>query len=141
LVHEKVDKVLLAASWKSEDLPKLDATLDYLKERGIAAVVFGPIVEYDYALPRLLADAIRYHDPQLADRERTASVPAVDRKMRMLVTGKAVAYISTYDAMCRRGTCDKFAAGDIPIQFDAGHLTAEGSIALAEKLREDHALP
>ena len=141
LVREKVDKVLLAASWKDDDLPKLDATLDYLKERGIATVVFGPIVEYDYALPRLLADAIRYHDPQLADRERTAMVPVVDRKMRMLVTGKGVAYISTYDAMCRSGTCDKFVAGNVPIQFDAGHLTAEGSMALAEKFREDQALP
>ena len=101
LVNEKVDKVLLAAAWKEEDLPKLAATLDYLKEHGIAAAVFGPIVEYDYALPRLLADAIRYHDPQLADRERTAAVPVLDRRMRMLVTGKGVTYISTYDAMCR----------------------------------------
>jgi peptidoglycan/LPS O-acetylase OafA/YrhL len=141
LAREKVDKVLLAASWKSEDVPKLEATLDYLKERNIEAVVFGPIVEYDYALPRLLADAIRYHDPQLADRERTAAIPALDRRMRMLVTGKGVPYISTYDAMCKGGTCDKFANGNIPIQFDAGHLTAAGSIALAEKLRDDNALP
>ena len=141
LVNDKVDKVLLAASWKEEDLPKLAATLDYLKERGIAAAVFGPIVEYDFALPRLLADAIRYHDPQLVDRERTAAVPMLDRRMRMLVTGKGVTYISTYDAMCRSGTCDKFVTGNIPFQFDAGHLTAEGSIALAEKLRDNDALP
>ena len=141
LLNEKVDKVLLAASWKEEDMPKLAATLDYLKEHGIAAAVFGPIVEYDYALPRLLADAIRYHDPQLVDRERTAAVPVLDRRMRMLVTGKGVTYISTYDAMCKSGTCDKFVVGNIPFQFDAGHLTAEGSIALAEKLRDDDALP
>jgi hypothetical protein len=31
--------------------------------------------------------------------------------------------------------------GNIPFQFDAGHLTAEGSIALAEKLRDNDALP
>ena len=141
LLREKVDKVLLAASWKSEDVPKLEATLDYLKEHNIEAVVFGPIVEYDYALPRLLADAIRYHDPHLADRERTAAVPALDRRMRMLVTGKGVPYISTYDAMCKGGTCDKFVSGTVPFQFDAGHLTAAGSIALAEKLRDDNALP
>src|SRR5262249_1711784 len=49
LVNQKVDKVLLAAAWKPEDLPKLAVTLDYLNERGIAAAVFGPIVEYDYA--------------------------------------------------------------------------------------------
>ena len=141
LMKEKVDKVLLAASWKDEDVPKLDATLDYLKEHDIDAVVFGPIVEYDYALPRLLADAIRYHDPQLADRERTAAVPLLDRRMRMLVTGKGIPYISTYDEMCKGGTCAKLVDGDVPYQFDAGHLTAAGSIALAEKLRDDHALP
>jgi peptidoglycan/LPS O-acetylase OafA/YrhL len=141
LTHEKIDKVLLAASWKSEDVPKLEATLDYLKERNIEAVVFGPIVEYDHALPRLLADAIRYHDPQLADRERTAAIPLLDRRMRMLVTGKGVPYISTYDAMCKAGTCDKLVSGDVPFQFDEGHLTAAGSIALAEKLRDDNALP
>jgi len=141
LLNEKVDKVLLAASWKQEDMPKLADTLDYLKEHGIAAAVFGPIVEYDSALPRLLADSIRYHDPQLVDRERTAAVPVLDRRMRMLVTGKGVTYVSTYDAMCRSGTCDKFVVGNIPFQFDAGHLTAEGSIALAEKLRDTDALP
>jgi peptidoglycan/LPS O-acetylase OafA/YrhL len=141
LVNEKVDKVLLAASWKQEDMPKLAASLDYLKEHGIAAAVFGPIVEYDYALPRLLADAIRYHDPQRVDRERTAAIPVLDRRMRMLVTGKGVTYISTYDAMCNSGTCVKFVTGSIPFQFDAGHLTAEGSIALAEKLRDNDALP
>ena len=141
LLNEKVDKVLLAASWKQEDMPKLAATLDYLKEHGIAAAVFGPIVEYDFALPRLLADSIRYHDLQLVDRERTAAVPVLDRRMRMLVTGKGVTYISTYDAMCKSGTCDKFVVGNIPFQFDAGHLTAEGSIALAEKLRDNDALP
>jgi peptidoglycan/LPS O-acetylase OafA/YrhL len=141
LAHHKVDKVLLAAAWKPEDLPKLAATLDYLNEHEIPTAVFGPIVEYDYALPRLLADAIRYHDPSLVDRERSAAVPALDRRMRMLVTGKGVTYISTYDAMCKSGTCAKLVTGNIPFQFDAGHLTAEGSIALAEKLRADDALP
>src|SRR5262249_15319629 len=107
----------------------------------IPTVVFGPIVEYDYALPRLLADAIRYHDPALVERERSAAVPVIDRQMRALVTGQGVAYISTYDEMCKSRTRDKLVAGTIPFQFDAGHLTAEGSIALAEKLRDDEALP
>ena len=34
LVHNKVDGVLLAASWKDEDLPVLSATLQPLKSRG-----------------------------------------------------------------------------------------------------------
>jgi peptidoglycan/LPS O-acetylase OafA/YrhL len=141
LVRDKVDKVMLAAAWKKEDMPKLAATLDYLKDRGIPTVVFGPIVEYDYALPRLLVDAIRYDDPKLTDRERTPGIASLDRQLRALVTAKGIPYISTYEAMCGTGSCVKFATGDIPYQFDVGHLTAEGSIALAEKLREDHDVP
>ena len=141
LVREKVDKVMLAAAWKEEDVPKLAATLDYLRDRGIATVVFGPIVQYDYALPRLLVDAIRYDDPELTDRERTAGVASLDRQIRALVAAKGIPYISTYQAMCGTGSCVKFATGNIPYQFDVGHLTAEGSIALAEKLREDHDVP
>jgi len=141
LVREKVDKVMLAAAWEEEDVPKLAATLDYLRDRGIATVVFGPIVQYDYALPRLLVDAIRYDDPELTDRERTAGVASLDRQIRALVAAKGIPYISTYQAMCGTGSCVKFATGNIPYQFDVGHLTAEGSIALAEKLREDHDVP
>jgi hypothetical protein len=36
--------------------------------------------------------------------------------------------------MCKSGTCDKFVTGNIPFQFDAGHLTAEGSIRACGKI-------
>ena len=58
LVNNRVDKVLLAASWKDEDLPNLSTTLGILKKRLVDVTVLGPIVEYDAALPRLLADEI-----------------------------------------------------------------------------------
>jgi hypothetical protein len=141
LLKQKVDRVLLAAAWREKDIPDLVATLDFLKERGIPVVVFGPIVEYDNALPRLLADAIRYNDPDLADRRRSAEIPALDRRLRTIVTASGVPYISMYDAMCRSGTCAKFVAGNVPYQYDVGHLTAEGSIAVAERIRSEHALP
>jgi hypothetical protein len=41
-VHNKVDKVLLAASWKGEDLPLLATTLDILKASGFNVTVLGP---------------------------------------------------------------------------------------------------
>ncbi len=141
LPKHKVDRVLLAAAWREKDIPGLIATLDFLKEHGIPVVVFGPIVEYDNALPRLLADAIRYNDPDLADRRRSAEIPALDRRLRTLVTASGVPYISMYDVMCRSGTCAKFVAGNVPYQYDVGHLTAEGSIAVAGRLRSEHALP
>ncbi len=70
LVNNKVDKVLLAASWKDEDIPALADTLETLMSRGLDVVVLGPIVEYDSALPRLSG---RRNPSQLAfDRQRDA---------------------------------------------------------------------
>lgn len=134
LVHNKVDKVLLAASWKDEDLPALSTTLGLLKSRGIDAVVLGPIVEYDAALPRLLVDGIRHGSPSIASTRRTAGVRERDLAMKRMVTDAGAAYLSVYDAVCRDGRCDEFAAGDVPMQFDAGHLTSSGAVEVGRRL-------
>jgi peptidoglycan/LPS O-acetylase OafA/YrhL len=134
LVRNKVDKVLLSASWKDEDFPDLSNTLDILKSRGIDVTVFGPIVEYDGALPRLLADEIRYNSPSFANDMRTPGIGERDRALSRLVTAKGATYVSVYNSVCHGGLCDEFAQGDIPLQFDAGHLTAEGSVAVARRL-------
>ena len=54
--------------------------------------------------------------------------------MRRIVTAAGASYVSVYDSVCRNGICDEFALGDIPLQFDAGHLTAEGSVKIAQRL-------
>jgi peptidoglycan/LPS O-acetylase OafA/YrhL len=134
LVNNKVDKILLAASWKDEDLPTLADTLEILKSRGSDVVVLGPIVEYDGALPRLLADEILHNDPSIAGAMRTAGVRERDWAMRRLVTDRGATYVSVYDSVCRNDRCDEFAEGDIPLQFDAGHLTAKGSVEVGRRL-------
>ncbi len=134
LANNKVDKILLAASWKDEDLPVLSTTLQILKPRGVDVIVLGPIVEYDSALPRLLADEILYSNPAVADRKRTPGIRERDRAMRRIVTATGATFVSVYDSICRDGRCDEFARGDIPLQFDAGHLTSEGSIEVGRRL-------
>ncbi len=134
LANTKVDKVLLSASWKDEDIPALSATLDLLKQKGIDVTVLGPIVEYDSALPRLLADAILHNKPSTVSAMRTPGIHERDRAMSRIVTAKGASYISVYDQVCHNGRCDEFAEGEIPMQFDAGHLTAEGSIEIGRRL-------
>jgi peptidoglycan/LPS O-acetylase OafA/YrhL len=141
LVKEQVDEVLLSASWKEEDLAALSSTIERLVERGLKVVVLGPIVEYDRALPRLLVDSLRRGDDNIADSRKTAGVLERDRRLRDLVAVKGARYVSVYDAVCGHGPCETFAEGDVPLQFDAGHLTAEGSIKVARQLVEDRALP
>jgi hypothetical protein len=134
LINNKVDRILLAASWKDEDLPILSTTLRILKSRGFEVTVLGPIVEYDSALPRLLADEILQNNPAVAGTMRKAGVLERDRAMRRVVAAEGAAYISVYDSVCRNGVCDEFAEGDIPLQFDAGHLTAQGSAEVGRRL-------
>jgi peptidoglycan/LPS O-acetylase OafA/YrhL len=147
LVKNKIDKVLLAASWKDEDLPILSTTLEILKLRGVDVTVLGPIVEYDAALPRLLADEILRDSPAVANARRTPGIRERDLAMRELVTARGATYLSVYDAVCHDGHCDEFADERVPMQFDAGHLTARGSVEVGRRLsaffrkfaRADHA--
>ena len=134
LVHNKVDGVLLAASWKDEDLPVLSATLQLLKARGIDVTVLGPIVEYDAALPRLLVDGILHDTPSIASAKRTPGIRERDLAMKRMVTATGATYLSVYDAICRDNRCDELVQGNIPMQFDAGHLTAEGAIEVGRRL-------
>ena len=135
LVNNKVDEVLLAAAWRDEDLPALSITLDALKQRGIDTTVLGPIVEYETALPRLLVDGIMRDDPAIAGAMRTPGIRERDRAMARLVVAKGATYVSVYDVVCRGGDCDEFADSDVPMQFDAGHLTAQGSIEVGRRLK------
>ena len=101
----------------------------------------GPIVEYDRALPRLLVDSLRWGDEHFVASSKTAGVLELDKRLRDLAAAKGARYVSVYDAVCGHGPCETFAEGDVPLQFDAGHLTAEGSIKVARQLVEDHGLP
>lgn len=133
LVNNRVEKVLLAASWKDEDIAALSEAVDVLKARGIDVVVFGPIVEYDRALPRLLADQIRRGVAFASDRRRPG-IRERGLEMSRIVTAHGATYLSIYDAICPQNRCDESVAGDVPIQFDTGHLTAEGSVELGRRL-------
>ncbi len=54
--------------------------------------------------------------------------------LRRMVTAKGATYLSIYDSVCREGVCDEFAEGDVPLQFDEGHLTAKGSLEVGRRL-------
>jgi hypothetical protein len=134
LIKNKVDKVLLAASWKDEDLPILSASLQILKSRSVDVTVLGPIVEYDAALPRLLIDEIVLDSPTLASTRRTPGIRERDLAMSRLVTAGGASYVSVYDALCHEDRCDEFVEADVPMQFDAGHLTDKGAAEVGRRL-------
>lgn len=134
LPANKVDRVLLSASWKDEDIAALGNTIDVLKSRGQKVTLLGPIVEYEQALPRLLADEIMRGDDSVARRHLAASVRERDRVFQKLAAGKGIDYVSTYDAACPGDRCDTYASPDVPLQFDTGHLTAPGALVIARRI-------
>ena len=58
----------------------LSTTLDILKQKGIDVTVLGPIVEYDSALPRLLADETLHE--QTLNCQRHADAPELTNAIR-----------------------------------------------------------
>ena len=133
LPNHRVDRLLIAARWQDQDLEPLSRALDWAKGRGISVVVFGPMVQYDMALPRLLAFSIRGNNDAIPDEHRVDQ-RVLDEAMSTLAQNKGVEYISFYRSLCGPRTCQEFAVKGVPLQFDYGHLTKEGSVLVAQKV-------
>jgi peptidoglycan/LPS O-acetylase OafA/YrhL len=133
LPSHRVDRVLIAARWQEGDLAPLAHTLDWMKQRGISVVVFGPMVQYDTALPRLLAFSIREDDPEIPDEHRLDQ-RSLNDSLRRIADQEAVDFVSLYESLCGPRSCAEFGANGVPLQFDYGHLTKEGSILVAQRL-------
>jgi peptidoglycan/LPS O-acetylase OafA/YrhL len=141
LATHKVDAVLLAAHWDDGDLPSVAETLTFLHQQHIPVVLIGPIVQYDSALPRFLALGISHGDSSLAARHRLQYVEPLDEQMGSLARSTGTPYLSLYRLFCFQNRCDECAKPGVPLQFDYGHLTKEGSILAAQRAKSLHVLP
>ena len=96
-------------------------------------IVFGPIVTYDQALPRLLARSLDLNNPDFAGRHRRQSDADLDKEFAGELEGKAE-YISVYQALCDKIGCTVWADTTTPLQFDGDHLTEPGSALLGRRV-------
>jgi peptidoglycan/LPS O-acetylase OafA/YrhL len=140
--HSGVDTLLIAGRWESNDVPRLTRTISWAQSRGMKVVVFGPMLQYDSALPRLLATSIRQNDPSLPFAHRVDQYVGLDRQMaHMAQNDWHVRYISYFQTLCNADSCVEYVDGDVPLQSDYSHLTKEGSVWLVEKLQQSGELP
>jgi peptidoglycan/LPS O-acetylase OafA/YrhL len=141
LRRHHIDALLIAARWDAADLPRLERTVAWLKQQGIAIVLFGPTVQYDSALPRLLALAIQKNNPRIPADHRVAYYERLDQEMSQLAESKLqVRYISYFKLLCQQDACLEYAADGVPLQSDYGHLTGGGSSLMAAKIRDSGVL-
>jgi peptidoglycan/LPS O-acetylase OafA/YrhL len=137
-----VDTLLIAGRWTDKDLPRLTRTIAWAKNRGLKVVVFGPIVQYDAALPRLLATSIKQNNPALPNLHHVKSYERLDGKMEAMARDRwKVPYISFFKLLCSSGSCIEYAGNGVPLQADYDHLTQDGSLFMAQKLRDSGGLP
>jgi len=134
LPQRAATRLVLHARWTEAELSRLPATLARLKSLGVVTIVVGPVVAYDVALPRLIAEAIRLDDPNLVDQTRTQSVFALDRAMAAQMAQSGVAYVSLVDLICPNGACVVFADATTPIVYDRHHLTEAGARFVARRM-------
>lgn len=131
---EGVDLVVLAGRWTSADLPHLKRTVEWAAEEGVPLVVVGPALEYDMDLPQVVIRSIDARDPAIIDAHRTSAPLMVDRQMRGLLAGTEATYVSQFDLLCSEGRCAAQTPAGIPLAFDYGHFTREGSLFVGEKI-------
>ena len=141
LPKHHVDRLLIAARWEQGDLPRLDDTMRELKQRGLNIVLFGPIVQYDSPLPRLLTASLKENDPSLPFKHRLNKYRKLDEEMAYLAANTwHVPYVSFFQLLCPQNACTEYAQKDVPLQFDYGHLTQAGSMLVAERLKAENSL-
>ena len=134
-----VKKVLLNADWTVNDMQYLTGTIALLHQKGIEAIILGPLPVYRSALPRLLAASIQNHDPSYAQRQLLHSTLNVDAEMsRMARDTWHTPYISLIALLCREIQCVEYANPGVPIQFDQAHLTLQGSEFAGKKLHQQY---
>ena len=134
LTTHHVDKLLIAARWNDGDLSYLAGTLDWAKTHDISVVLFGPIIQYDQALPRLLAFSVRDHDRAIPGQHRLDE-RRLDASMAQMARDRHFSYVSFYRVLCGSASCEEFGGKDVPLQYDYGHLTREGSVLVAQRIQ------
>ncbi len=134
--NANLDGVIISARWEMADLAGLINTVERLSRYTPRVIVSGPIVEYDQSLPRILAKAIVSGRPlhEYASEHRRTAQKEIDRAFAAALEKKGIEYFSTYEAVCNP-ECMIWAEEGVPLQFDDGHLTRQGSASVARKFR------
>ena len=137
LPNHKLDGVILAGAWAASDIPRVVKTIEVLRKNVDIVYVFGAMILYDDMLPRLLARSESLQDPSLIGRHRQPNRRSWDQSFAHAVEASGARYVSFYKALCDSGdNCLTRDENGDPIQFDGGHLTRMGSVAVAKVLRD-----
>jgi len=117
-----VDAVVLAGRWLAKEDAALARTIAFVRAHGVAVTVIGPAVEYDGAVPLLLARSVEQGDARMVDRFRVDATGR-ERAIRAIAWRAGASYHSIAARECPGERCFLLAAPGVPVHFDGGHVT------------------
>lgn len=130
IVARKPQTIVIGARWLEDEMPELEETLRYLVRTVERVVVVGPLVEYEGAVPSLIARSMLRGDGSIAsffDHERVE----MNRRVRSLALRTGAQYVDLQAVECPENTCIVLAPDGTPTKFDYGHTTLAGARMLA----------
>jgi hypothetical protein len=139
----KVDLVVMAGDWLEYGrtsrfdgmIADLTRTIARLNDIGIAVALLGPAVQFKARLPSML---MRAHLREVVARADDFVLPDIfifDERMKAaLPAHEKFSTVSVTDAVCPARQCPLTLDGGVPLAWDHGHLTAEGSSYVTERL-------
>jgi len=158
LAGNKPDTVILAANWMLYDgkhdeggkpwnvLPaqKLVNTISKLRSMGVGKViVVGQLPTFTQAQPKIGARNFVPGVTARTFRNFNDSSAVADRRIREMVQGSGAEFVSPIDTLCDSSGCLISASPNelVPLAWDHGHLTTEGSAFFVESALAPRHLP
>lgn len=138
--------VVLNANWVVQGdaiLNRMSKTVAAIKAASPASkiVVVGNVPRWEPSLPiKMLQRRLYLHGTVSIDTPLLDSLRANDAKLKSVVQGDGVSFVSALDVLCDRDKDSCVATARLgdgkyqPIIWDVGHLTEAGALLLAQKL-------
>jgi peptidoglycan/LPS O-acetylase OafA/YrhL len=134
-----VQGLLLQDRWSPDDIGGIADTVEWASQHRVPLILIGPVQDYDAPLPRLLAYAITWKQPELPARHLLSQAGLLDARLEGLAANSwHVPYISLYKEICSDGVCAEYADAEhtVPLMFDADHLSPPGALLVVRRLKE-----
>ncbi|MDB5654918.1 MAG: hypothetical protein JWQ94_2531 [Tardiphaga sp.] len=138
------DVVIMSGDWMDDVfssrfdtmIANIQETALTLTAKGAHVVLLGPAVQFKTGLPALIIRALsRKADPLPVRDMVRPDIFAGDAKMKAaLPNSDRFAYVSVVNAVCPNEMCPATVADGVPLTWDYGHLTVEGSEHVVDRL-------
>jgi peptidoglycan/LPS O-acetylase OafA/YrhL len=133
---QKIEGLILSGRWANSDLPKILPTVNFLKTFVSQIYIIGPTVEFRPSMPVLItklksADEISSTKiRKFADDGRLKLSDAIAHELK----NSHAIYVPIFQEICTESSCMVTVKGNVPIIWDYGHFTLEGSDLIVKNL-------